>query len=384
MAKYGGLVGVNGQLYPLAQVRHHDSVAVFTRAGRTGCHRLVCRRPGPLFLLLPDPAALLFGKAAFGHQQAQPDRYISPWPVANESFSLYSVLTALAASHGCSFMQALFVALQLILPQHALSRLAGLLARHRIPGVTPVLIRLFVRIYRVNLAEAEFEHPADYDTFNAFFTRALKADARPLKHALQWDSGRLISPVDGTVSQAGIIHDGALFQAKGREFYLPELAGPDIDTAPYANGVFATLYLSPRDYHRIHMPAAGRLRRMTFIPGRLFSVNQTTTDRIDRLFARNERLVCEFETDEGPLLMVLVGAMIVGSIATEWSGTVGRERGIRTWHYDTDNAPALARGDEMGRFQLGSTVILITPGRTDDWVVELYAGKSVRVGEPLQ
>lgn len=280
-------------------------------------------------------------------------------------------------------MKSLFVFIQVILPQHSLSRLAGWLADRRIPGLTPALIRLFVFIYRVNLREARAESISDYPTFNAFFTRALKADARPLRQATQWAPDRLICPVDGTVSQAGPVQNSTLFQAKGRHYSLTALLGRDIDPTPYAGGVFATLYLSPSDYHRIHMPAGGRLCRMTFLPGRLFSVNKTTVESVDSLFARNERLVCEFETDHGPLILVLVGAMIVGSIGTVWSGIIRHQKSPRTWHYDADEAPVLARGDEMGRFQLGSTVILLTPGRATDWVSHLTPGQSMQVGQPL-
>lgn len=280
-------------------------------------------------------------------------------------------------------MKSLFVLFQTILPQQGLSRLAGWLANRQVPGLSLLLIRLFVRVYRVNLQEAVHEKATDYPTFNAFFTRALKPDARPLQQARHWAPDRLICPVDGTVSQAGLVQNSTLFQAKGRHFSLADLLGPDIDPAPYDSGVFATLYLSPRDYHRIHMPAGGRLRRMTFLPGRLFSVNQNTAETVDRLFARNERLVCEFETDHGPLILVLVGALIVGSISTVWSGTIRHQKKPETWHYADSDAPVLERGDEMGRFQLGSTVILLTPGRATDWVSNLTANQSVQVGQPL-
>lgn len=293
-------------------------------------------------------------------------------------------------------MKSPFVLLQYILPHKLLTGLVGQLARRRVPVLTPLLIRLFIRAYHVNMQEAEQPDPAAYHTFNDFFTRRLRADARPLNQLGHWSADTLICPVDGAVSQAGPLAGGdpvqsgnarepgenvTLIQAKSHRYRLSELLGPDIDTAPYANGQFATLYLSPRDYHRIHMPVTGRLTRMTYVPGRLFSVNNTTAEQVPNLFARNERLVCEFRTEQGPLAIVLVGAMIVGRIVTTWAGPIARQRKPRTWDYGEREGPELHRGDELGQFELGSTVILVSPGRVQDWTRGLTPGLKVRVGD---
>ncbi len=289
-------------------------------------------------------------------------------------------------------MKSPFVLLQYMLPHKLLTALVGQLARRAIPVLTPALIRLFIRVYRVNMQEAESPDPAAYRTFNEFFTRRLRADARPLNQLEHWSSDTLVCPVDGAVSQAGPLHTGTdpepaanptLIQAKSHRYRLSDLLGPDIDATPYANGQFATLYLSPRDYHRIHMPVTGRLTRMTYVPGRLFSVNNTTAEQVPNLFARNERLVCEFRTEQGPLAVVLVGAMIVGRIITTWAGPIARQRKPRTWDYGDQEGPELHRGDELGQFELGSTVILVSPGRVQDWTRGLTPGLKVRVGDTL-
>jgi phosphatidylserine decarboxylase len=275
-----------------------------------------------------------------------------------------------------SLARRLFVALQYPLPQHGLSALMFYLARRRLGVLTRLAISAFVRVFHVDLDEAD---PADlraYPSFNAFFTRALVEDARPMTGA----ADLLLSPVDGAVSQAGDIDGQQLIQAKGRSYTLNELVGGNGRlTDSFRNGLFATLYLSPRDYHRIHMPIGGRLRRMIHVPGRLFSVNPTTAAGVPRLFARNERVICEFDTAIGPLGLILVGAIFVGSIETVWAGRITPPRGrhIRTTDYG-DAGPALARGVELGRFNMGSTVILLLPPGSARWSPTLIPEAIVR------
>jgi len=252
------------------------------------------------------------------------------------------------------------VGLQYLLPKQALTAFAGLVAGAPAGALTTALIRWFIGRYGVDMAEAADPDPAAYATFNAFFTRALKPGARPLAVA-DW-----VCPVDGTVSQFGRIDDGRIFQAKGHHYSAGALLGGDEAlAAQFRQGSFATLYLSPRDYHRVHMPAAGRLRRMIHVPGDLFSVNPATARGVPGLFARNERVVCVFDGDDhppGPWVLVLVGATIVGSMATAWHGVVNPPRPgrLREWHYPA-GAHTLAQGQEMGRFLLGSTVVLLWP-----------------------
>lgn len=274
----------------------------------------------------------------------------------------------------------LFVASQYLLPHHLLSRLVGRLAETEAAPVRRTFIRRFARRFGVDLSEAERDNLDDYRHFNDFFTRALKPGARPLPD----DPNRPVCPVDGSVSQAGRIDRGRIFQAKGRDFSLAELLGGDADQAErFAGGRFATLYLSPKDYHRIHMPCGGRLVRTTFVPGRLFSVNAVTADRVPRLFARNERLVCEFDTGQGRMILVLVGAMIVASIETSWAGVVAPpRRGILRQHHDAA-ALTFERGEEMGRFRLGSTVIVLFEGDALNWDEAIRAGAPVRLGQAL-
>ena len=247
---------------------------------------------------------------------------------------------------------------QYLLPKQALTALMGKLAQAEAGGLTTAVIRRFIDRYKVNMTEAANPDPAAYKTFNAFFTRALKDGARPLAQA-DW-----ICPVDGAISQFGKIEGQQIFQAKGHQYSTTALVGGDAALASaFENGSFATIYLSPRDYHRIHMPCAGKLRRMIYVPGDLFSVNPTTARGVPGLFARNERVVCVFDTAHGPMVLVLVGATIVGSMATVWSGQVNPPRPghIKTWDYEGANALELAKGEEMGRFQLGSTVAMLFP-----------------------
>jgi phosphatidylserine decarboxylase len=246
---------------------------------------------------------------------------------------------------------------QYLLPKQLLTTLAGRFASQARGGTTTSVIRWFVKRYQVNMAEALNPDISSYATFNDFFTRALKPGARPLTTA------ELICPVDGAISQFGAIEFDQIFQAKGHSYTTTALVGGDKAlAAQFQNGSFATLYLSPNDYHRIHMPCDGRLTRMIYVPGDLFSVNPTTARGVPGLFARNERVVCVFDTAHGPFVLVLVGATIVGSMATVWHGQINPPRGadIREWRYD-DELISLKQGDEMGRFMLGSTVVMLFP-----------------------
>lgn len=246
---------------------------------------------------------------------------------------------------------------QYFLPKRAITQLMGRLASLAGGSLTTSVIRWFIQRYQVNMAEALNPDPASYRTFNEFFTRALKPGARPLSQA-DW-----ICPVDGAVSQLGDIAGDQVFQAKGHHYSTTALVGGDSALAQkFQDGHFATIYLSPRDYHRIHMPCAGKLMRMIYVPGDLFSVNPTTARGVPGLFARNERVVCEFDGEFGPFVMVLVGATVVGSMATTWHGVVNPPRigHIQTWDY-RDQTIALSQGEEMGRFLLGSTIVLLTP-----------------------
>ncbi len=268
---------------------------------------------------------------------------------------------------------------QYLLPKQALTAFAGLVAGARGGARTTRLIRWFVARYGVNMAEAADPAIDSYATFNDFFTRALKPGARPLA------STDLICPVDGAISQCGAIERDRIFQAKGHHYTTTALLGGDRRLAThFENGSFATLYLSPKDYHRIHMPCDARLLRMLHVPGELFSVNQLTVRGVPGLFARNERVVCLFEGAHGPWVLTLVGATIVGSMATVWHGAVNppRVRQVREWRYD-DRQLALQRGEEMGRFLLGSTVVLLFPGRPVKFNSAWAPGKPIRLGEAM-
>ena len=263
-----------------------------------------------------------------------------------------------------------------VLPHHAISWLMFKLARVRFKPFKNLAIAVYTRLNPVNMREAVEEDKFAYDSLNAFFTRALKPESRPFCEPPAW-----LCPVDGSVSQAGPIVQGRIFQAKGHDYSLLELLGGDKElAAQFDNGHFATLYLSPRDYHRIHMPATGQLRQMRYVPGRLFSVATHTVNQIPRLFARNERCVCAFDTDDGPMVMVLVGAINVSAIETVWHGLV-RARRIDTHHYAKD-ALRLQRGEEMGRFNLGSTVIVLG-GPNLQWHPDIRPGRDIRLGQPL-
>lgn len=276
----------------------------------------------------------------------------------------------------------LFVMLQYLLPQHLLSRLTGRLARVTWPWLKNPMIKVFIRHYGVDMSEALEADPKAYECFNDFFTRALKTGVRPI------DSGSdsLACPADGSVSQLGEIKEGRIFQAKGQFYTCLELLGGDQALAEtFSGGRFATIYLSPRDYHRVHMPYTGRLCTSIAIPGELFSVNEVTANQVPRLFARNERLVTIFDTDHGPMAMVLVGAMIVAGIETVWGGqALPMNRRIQRLDYRPEACDIrLTKGEEMGRFKLGSTVILLFPQDKVTWDPAYTAGSHTRMGEPL-
>ncbi len=293
--------------------------------------------------------------------------------------------TSAGSGAGLSLGAKLFVGLQYLLPQHALSNAMFWLTQRRWPWLVHWVIRLYARVFRVDLSEAAEPNPQAYSSFNAFFTRPLRAGARALPSAVN----AIACPVDGRVSQAGIIVNGRLIQAKGQDYALETLLGGDEALAEqFQGGVFATLYLAPRDYHRIHMPMAGRLRSTRLIPGRLFSVNPTTAAAVPALFARNERAVCTFDTSAGPMVLVLVGAIFVGSIETVWSGRLtpprAKTRQIKpVGDPSGDDTPTLERGDELGRFNMGSTVILLLPPGRAQWEPSLQPGAAVRYGETI-
>lgn len=276
-------------------------------------------------------------------------------------------------------MPDLFVLSQYVLPKRALTVLMGALARARGGALTTAVIRWFVRHYGVDMGEAADPDVASYQTFNDFFTRALKPGARPVANA------DLICPIDGAVSQFGRIERDQIFQAKGHRYTTTALLAGDAALArDFEDGEFATLYLSPKDYHRIHMPCDGRLRQMVYVPGELFSVNPATARGVPGLFARNERVVCLFEGPRGPFAMVLVGATIVGSMATVWHGVVNppRRPDVCTWRYD-DRPVVLRRGEEMGRFLLGSTVVMLFPKDCMRFNAGWAPERPVRMGEAM-
>ena len=286
-----------------------------------------------------------------------------------------------------SLRDRLFVAMQHALPQHFLSRIVLRLTRIRLRPVKNLLIRSFLRGFTPNMSEASQPNPLQYPSFNAFFTRSLRAGARPI----DIDPGVLVSPVDGTVSQIGRLDGSKLLQAKGHDYTLEALLDGAPDWAEgYKGGAFATLYLAPYNYHRIHMPLAGTLRAAWFVPGKLFSVNAVTAAAVPGLFAKNERVVCVFDCviDGRPrsFAMVLVGALFVGSIATVWHGDVAP----RSPHervdlpLDASRSPLkLSKGAEMGRFNMGSTVILLLPPDMLDWLPKFASGTRIEVGQML-
>ncbi len=280
---------------------------------------------------------------------------------------------------GPSLLDHLSTNLLRILPQHLLAAAMYRVARSTQPWFKDLLITRISRHYGINWAEAEHADPSAYPSFNAFFTRALKPGARPLAQ------GMLMSPADGRVSQIGGIRGGKLLQAKGHDFeLLALLAGDRQKTEAFGDGLFATIYLSPKDYHRVHIPCAGTLESMVFVPGDLFSVSDATTQLVPGLFARNERVICHFETTLGPMAVILVGAIFVGSIETVWHGEVRGERGQPTkWVYQGSDRRHFDAGAEIGRFNMGSTVIVLLPHQAASWAEGIAAGSTVRLGQAI-
>lgn len=275
-----------------------------------------------------------------------------------------------------------FALLQAVLPKHVLSRFVHRLMRTRRAWLKRLLIQQFMKAYAVNMQEAANADPLAYESFNAFFTRALKTDART------WLAGTesIISPVDGVASQSGRIDDGALLQAKGHSYRLTELLARDTELVQcYRNGAYSCIYLAPFNYHRIHMPVSGRLRTTLHVPGQLFSVNAATVRTVPGVFARNERVICDFDTAHGRMAVILVGALFVGSIETVWCGEVNPPpRGRKSvQRIDTGAGLQLAQGAELGRFNMGSTVILLfEPGRIR-WSAELRPGTVLQLGKVI-
>lgn len=267
---------------------------------------------------------------------------------------------------------------QKTLPKRLLTEFLGKLANTKGSVLTTSFINYFIKRYGVNMSEAVHSDPSFYKTFNDFFTREIKKEVRPLSNE------DLISPVDGAISQLGKINIDQIFQAKGKSFTTAALLGGDVILANhFENGIFATLYLSPKDYHRIHMPCDGRLKKMIYVPGDLYSVNPLTARSIDQLFARNERVVCVFEGEAGPFVMVLVGATVVGSMRTSWHGEVNSPRldGVHKWEYD--GSLLLRKGEEMGQFLLGSTVVMLYPEASYQFVPEWQSERVIRLGEAM-
>jgi phosphatidylserine decarboxylase len=280
-----------------------------------------------------------------------------------------------------SFKDRAFVVLQKCLPTRTLSALMFRIAEIRTKRFKNALIRLFMRGYPIELGEAEFERIESYDHFNAFFTRALKPGARPQPA----DPAALSSPVDGTLSQFGKIVGGSLIQAKGHDYTTGELLADEALAATFVDGDFATIYLAPHNYHRVHMPFTGALKHWSYVPGRLFSVNPSTARGLPKLFARNERMVAIFETKVGPMAVVMVGALFVGGVETVWGGrlTPPHVRSGGPFNYATLRPLSLNRGDEMGRFHMGSTVILLMPRGVVTWADGLAAGTPLRLGQQI-
>lgn len=268
---------------------------------------------------------------------------------------------------------------QYLMPKHLFTFIAGKLAEAKMGKFTTFLITQFIKKFKIDMNEAKHSDPAYFDTFNNFFTRELKEDLRPIVEG----DNNLATPVDGCVSQQGDIKEGRIFQAKGHDFSLRELVGGRDDVAaPFDDGIFSTVYLAPKDYHRIHMPIAGKLEQMIFIPGDLFSVNPLTAQNVPNLFARNERAVAIFSTAIGPMAMVLVGATIVGSIETVWEGTLKAQKNkeLQYWDYKEQNI-TLEKGAEMGRFKLGSTIVALFPKDTIEFSESLAPSSVTRLGE---
>jgi len=275
----------------------------------------------------------------------------------------------------------LFIIMQYLVPQHLISRLVGRLANSQRAFIKNTFIGWFVERYQVDMAEAQCSEPLQFKNFNDFFTRALKPGARVIA-----EGDAVASPADGAINQSGVIRQGSLLQAKDRMFSLVDLLGGDTARAEaFQDGNFTTVYLSPRDYHRVHMPITGTLKKMIYVPGKLFSVNQMTSDNVPGLFARNERVVCLFDTETGPMALVLVGAMIVAGVETVWAGQVcPGSKGCTEVDYGDRNPPIhIMKGEEVGRFKLGSTVVAVFgPGMVSQ-VPALSPGATVRMGQAI-
>ena len=279
-------------------------------------------------------------------------------------------------------MKSLFIIFQYVVPQHFLSRLVGKIANARTTWLKNTCIKKFIKRYGVNMEEAIHANAGDYTSFNDFFTRALKPGTRPVAEAVD----AIVSPADGVISACGDITADRLIQAKDKTFSLTALlGGDDQDAQPFLDGSFFTVYLSPKDYHRVHMPCSAQLKKMLYVPGKLFSVNQTTSENIPDLFARNERAVCLFDSDAGPMAMILVGAMIVAGIETPWAGQVApANHGASTTDYQHQQpAIQLGKGKEMGRFKLGSTVIVLVGPGAVRWKETVQENSAIRMGEAL-
>lgn len=273
----------------------------------------------------------------------------------------------------------LFILFQYVLPQLLLTRFAGWMADCPWVFLKNWLIKDFIRRYHVDLSSAVLEKVADYPTFNAFFTRALKKNARPISA----EKNILVNPVDGYLSQIGNLDKNKLLQAKGSDYSLKTLLGiAEEEVSPFEGGQFATFYLSPKDYHRVHLPYAATLVQSTYIPGKLFSVNFLAAEKIPSLFARNERLVCLFETELGPMAVIFIGAMIVGKIETAW-GLIERSKSIVHRHYDQHEKLYFEKGAELGRFLLGSSVILLFGKNKIKWLPHLQEKMQITMGQPL-
>lgn len=275
----------------------------------------------------------------------------------------------------------IFALAQHLTPQKTLSRLIGRLAECENTWVKDTFIQNFIKKYQVDMNEAIDPNPQSYKNFNAFFTRAIKPELRPIAS----DEKAIACPADGAISQLGDIEYGTLMQAKGHTYSLTSLLGGDAELSNrFIGGKFATVYLSPKDYHRVHMPIDGKLIKMIHIPGKLFSVNKVTAEQIPNVFARNERTVCIFETAVGPMAVILVGAMIVASIETVWAGQVTPfNKNVVTWDYDKLNQVELKKGEEMGRFKLGSTAIVLFGADANNWEEHLEATTPTRMGMPF-
>ena len=281
-----------------------------------------------------------------------------------------------------TYWQRAKVAFQYIMPQLYLTQLAGWFAQQKWGAVTHFVIKAFAKKYNVDMSEAKKENFSDYESFNQFFIRELKDDARKINE----NPTALCLPADGRVSQIGHIDDERLLQAKGHFFSLSDLlAGDEELVNTFKNGEFATIYLSPRDYHRVHMPCDATLRKMIYVPGDLFSVNPFLAEHVPNLFARNERVICVFDTAFGPIVQILVGATITASMSTVWAGVINPPRTgeVKVWTYQGDSAIKLTKGQEMGAFQLGSTVINLFPANSVTLAEHLEVDVPVRMGEIL-